>query len=284
MNRVEVWREFDLGLSLSVSFTYPLFEKRGSSFVKTYGHRAGAKLRKEGKFLYYSGCSEEEALLLSGAWFNPLEVVKGPRKWDEALGTLLEDFPGLGMSVDPWDPRAIFYAIQLSRNTDYHVNTVKWMRAMAKEARNEAGMKQIDPRSYGRSYQLRQLWEIKKELDGLLEYAEFGRRDEFAALKRKLLRIKYVGPKSVHAYGLFSWGLSELVPADRHLVRFLGELGIRARLPNKALCLRHECWSCPSSDCVVSLLMKDLGVSAGWFQTAIYANYALKSRRRKAKP
>ncbi len=282
---LEAWEDFDLELSLKASFVLPLFEEvEPRTYVKLYGHRAGLKLGAYTGAVLYEGCNVFEASLLSGAWFDPLENAKRLRRRKaQYLYELWQAFPGLGLAVDPWDVRAIFYAIFLSRNTDYHANTVRWVRELARRARDEGHLMALDPREVGSSYQLAQLAEIKDDLGCVLGSLRpgpelLGSEGTFKALKPRLLALPHVGPKTVHAFGLFCLALTHLAPADRHLLAIARAVGLAdedARVPRKELCLRYDCLGgperCPQArECITAILMRELGHMAGWFQTAAF--------------
>ena len=290
MGVLEAWDEFDLATSLMASFSFPLFElKDEQTFIKIYGFGRGLKLRGHVGMVCYEGCGPSEASLLSGAWFDPLENAKRLKRRKAAyLYELWQAFPGLGIAVDPWDLRAMFYSIFLSRNTDYHANTVRWVHQMALEAKDEAGLALLDPREFGSSYQLAQLAEIKDELGDVLASLSpgpelVGSEGAYSLVKKRLLTLPHVGPKTVHAFGLFCFGLTQLAPADRHLVavaRALGLAGEDTRLPRKELCMRYDCLRgpevCPQARwCITAILMRELGHMAGWFQTAAFLYGAL---------
>ncbi|MEM2240443.1 MAG: hypothetical protein QXL27_09135 [Candidatus Bathyarchaeia archaeon] len=284
-NRLEVWSGFDLASSLKASFSLPLFENpKSDTFVKIYGYSAGSIFKIEKDATYYYGCSLNDALLLSGAWFNPLENVKKlSRRRAAYVYEFLEVFPGLSIAVDPWDLKAMFYSIFLSRNTSYHINTVRWLRCMAVEAGDEGKLASLDPRVFGRSYQLVQLAEIKPELDKTLdsialELKFFEYEDVFSRVKTRLLQLPYVGSKSVHAFGLFCLGLTRLAPVDRHLMEIAKSIGVadnRFKIPRKELCMKYDCLKgsdgCPRFEvCLTAKLMREFGAMAGWIQTAAY--------------
>ncbi|MBS7611910.1 hypothetical protein KEJ27_06870 [Candidatus Bathyarchaeota archaeon] len=289
-DRLEAWSEFNLASSLKASFSLPLFENpKPNTFVKIYGYGAGLIFKTEKDATYYSGCSLNDALLLSGAWFNPLENVKKLGRREAAyIYEFWEVFPGLSIAVNPWDLRAMFYSIFLSRNTSYHVNTVRWLHHMTVKAGDEGKLASLDPRVFGRSYQLAQLAEIKPNLDGILNSITPGlelvkSKDVFSRIKAKLLQLPYVGSKTVHAFGLFCLGLTWLAPADRHLMtaaKSMGIMGDRVKMPKKELCMRYDCFAnsdkCPKFEvCLTAKLMRDFGVMAGWLQTATYLYGAL---------
>jgi len=287
---LESWDGFNLALSLKASFSLPLFNNPNpNTFVKIYGHGSGTVFKTDGKSTYYRGCSLREALFLSGAWFNPLENAKKlSRRKAFFINRFWEVFPGLSIAVNPWDLRAMLYSIFLSRNTRYHVNTVRWLRDMVVKAGDENGLARLDPKAFETSYQLVQLAEIKPLLDGVLKEISFMPKPvsfekDFSRLKAKLLSIPYVGSKTVHAFGLFCLGLTQLAPADRHLVsivKLIGVLDDDVEPPRKKLCLKYDCIMSHSKcriigKCVVARLMKNFGPMAGWLQTATYLYGAL---------
>jgi len=288
-NRLEAWSEFNLSLSLEASFSLPLFERpKPNVFVKIYGHSIGLVFKTEKGAVYYNGCSLQDALLFSGAWFNPVENVKKlGRRGAAYIYEFLEVFPGLSIAVNPWDLRAMFYSIFLSRNTNYHTNTVRWLHDMAVKAGDEENLASLDPKSHGKSYQLTQLAEIKPKLDEIFSFLTpgfglIGSTDAFSHVKARLLSLPYVGSKTVHAFGLFCLGLTWLAPVDRHLTSIVRSMGIvndRIRIPEKKLCMENNCLidlKCPIfKDCLTAKLMRDFGIMTGWFQTATYLYGAL---------
>ncbi|MEM2611889.1 MAG: hypothetical protein QXJ45_04605 [Thermoproteota archaeon] len=291
---LDPWDGFNLALSLKASFSLPLFENpKPNVFVKIYGHSSGAVFKINGKNTYYRGCSLREALVFSGAWFNPLENSKKlSRRKASYIYKFWEVFPGLSIAIDPWDLRAMFYSIFLSKNTRYHVNTVHWLHGMATVAMHEEKLSSLDPRLFGRSYQLAQLSEIKQSLNKILNnitpgFKLIGSRKAFSYLKPKLLSLPYVGSKSVHAFGLFCLGLTFFAPTDRHLMSIAKSAGIveeDAKIPEKRLCLKYDCFSsfnCPLfKACVTAILMRNFGTMAGWLQTATYLYGALYLSRK----
>jgi hypothetical protein len=288
--KLESWDGFNLALSLKASFSLPLFNNPNhNTFVKIYGHGSGTVLKMDGGATYYHGCSLREALVLSGAWFNLLENAKKlSRRKAFFINRFWEVFSGLSIATNPWDLRAMLYSIFLSRNTRYHVNTVKWLRDMVIKAGDENRLAYLDPKAFGASYQLVQLAEIKPLLDEVLSETSsmlksVGFENAFSKAKARLLSIRYVGSKIVHAFGLFCLGLTRLAPADRHLVLIAKSIGViddDAEIPRKKLCLKYDCFrgqsKCPIIEkCVVASLMKNFGPMAGWLQTATYLYGAL---------
>lgn len=282
---LEVWKGFDLSLSLYASYTLPWFENpKPRTFIKDYGFKLGLKLVDRRGSLTYSGCTEYEASILSGAWFNPLEHIKAAtRKGRSCAQELYGVFPGLGMALNPWDLRAMLYSIFLSRTTDFHMNTVTWMKRLTKSARCEDGLKGLDPRIAGSSYQLSQLAAVKPALDAVVEEvrSKIGPLNAEEVLRLssvRLLNVPYVGPKTVHAFGLFCLGVMRIAPADRHLLKVSLALGLveeGVKMPEKRLCVKFNCLSdwnkCPqTNNCLTAVISREFGLLAGWFQTATY--------------
>jgi len=281
---LEAWDEFNLDISLKASFSLPLFtEYKPRSYVKFYGFNCGLKFKVDVKHTLFNGCSLSEALLLSGAWFNPFEYVKKlGRSECSMVYRFIEVFPGLGIAIDPWDARAIFYSIFLSRNTSYHNNTVRWLRSMFSKAIDEDHLKTFNPMDFGGSYQLKQLSEIKDDLHMIFNdfnfgWNIFGSVNTYSILKRRLLSIPYVGSKSVHAFGLFCFGLTLISPVDRHLISIVKWLNLidDFTMPRKELCSKYDCLidlnSCSiNNKCLMAFLMRKFKFMAGWIQTATY--------------
>ncbi|MEM1558210.1 MAG: hypothetical protein QXI11_05510 [Thermoproteota archaeon] len=292
--KLESWNKFNLSLSLKASFSLPLFENpEPNAFVKIYGHGSGMVFKTDGENTYYRGCGPREALVFSGAWFNPLENArKLSRRKASYIYKFWEVFPGLSIAINPWDLRAMFYSIFLSKNTRYHVNTLRWLHGMASRAMYEERLFSLDPRLFGRSYQLAQLSEIKPILNKILNHITpgfrlIGSRKAFSRVKPRLLSLPYVGSKSVYAFGLFCLGLTFFAPTDRHLMSIAKSAGIveeDARIPEKRLCLKYDCFSdynCPLFKvCTTVMLMRNFGTMAGWLQTATYLYGALYLSRK----
>jgi len=283
--RLESWSGFDLALSLKASFSLPLFKNpEPNTFVKVYGRNLGLVFKINGGAAYYRGCRLGEALVFSGAWFNPLENArKLSRRRASYVYRFWEIFPGLSIAINPWDLRAMFYSVFLSRNTRYHVNTVRWLNNMVVKAKCEERLSTLDPRAFGESYQLAQLSEIKHGVDGALSsiapgFGLIGSARAFSRIKPRLLSLPYVGSKTIHAFGLFCLGLTFLAPTDRHLISIAKSIGIiddYVEMPRKKLCFKYDCFiksdECPiSKECVTTRLMRNFGNMAGWLQTATY--------------
>ena len=227
---VEVWREFNLDESLNASFVLPFFEKHNRGYVKFYGWSRGLRIKREADILRFNLGNPYEVLMLSGAWFNPhLEIANASRNAKRILEKFLEVFPGLGIAINPWDKVGMLYTIFLSRSTDYYRNTVIWMKKIFKMAEAEDKLSNVRLNGIGRSYQLRQLYEVRERLISILKdnlSVESYSLDKFLEIRKGILSVKYCGPKIAHGWGLFSLGLTCLSQVDRHLLRIGEALGI----------------------------------------------------------
>ena len=183
------------------------------------------------------------------------------------METLLSAYRGLRLSVSPGDQDLVFAAAFLSRNTDYYANVVRWVRLLSPDG-------ELDPSlavNAGRSFQLRQLPEVMASLREISPLP----RDPWEA-RRRLLSLRWVGPKVADAFLLFTGASTELAPADVHFLRLgvrLGLLSAEARAPDKRACLRWTCSECPRLEkCATGASREALGPLAGWVQTALYVH------------
>ncbi len=290
---VEVWEEFDLDLSLKASFVLPFFDKHHDEFVKFYGWSRGLTMKREGNTIKIGYGTFREALLLSGAWFNPqLEIKKTARNARNILEEFLEVFPGLGIAINPWDRLAMLYTIFLSRNTDYYGNTVPWMKKILKMAKSEDKLSMVRLNRIGKSYQIKQLSMIKQDFERIRkEITEHAcSLDNFMKIRKRVLSVKYCGPKIVHGWGLFSLGLTCLSQVDRHLLsigKYIGIIGNDDKIPSKSFCINSRCFTDNDcrilNKCITYKLYKFFGDMAGWFQTAVYL-YGVKYLRNRIDP
>lgn len=290
---IEVWNRFSIEESLNASFVLPFFEKHKNGYVKIFGYRKGLKIRQEDGFLRFEKGDAYDVSLLTGLWFNPFnESLKLCRNAKNIIERFLEIFPGLGIAINPWDRLGMFYTVFLSRNTDYYRNTVNWMKKIFREAEHEDKLGSLEFSRIGRSYQLRNLSQVREIVneifqDELVKSSIFS-IEEFYEIRKKMLSVKFCGPKIVHGWGLFSLGLTCLSQVDRHLLKIGEVLGLTApedKPPLKTLCASSKCFTdgdCRIADrCITYKLYKIFGEMAGWFQTATYlygAKYLSRGR------
>lgn len=173
---------------------------------------------------------------------------------------------------DPYDKIEIFLSVFLSRNTDYYVNTIRWVRNLM-ETRFLERMKPLNISSY----QFQQLLGIINNVSSI-----FRSYNDPLDIALKLLRFPNVGVKTVFAFLLHSFGLTQYAPVDRYYRRFLLSIGVKGRDPNKKYCLssRLNCSKCTYSNrCVYSLAMNKFSEFNGIIQSLTYIYGRLKNAR-----
>ncbi len=284
---LNVWDSYSLLNTLKVSYTYPLFENVGDGFVKIYGFNKGLKLKEVNGRLYFSGCSELVASMISGLWFNPYTYVKYlSRSSRSIIYELLEKFDGVSVSVNPWDLKTMFITIFLSRNTDFHRRTVAWVKTLINmvDVERVESFESLNLRAVGNSYQILQLNEVLPLIDEVFKKKSMlndlsltSRLTFFKEIEKDLLKIKFVGPKTIHAFALYALGLTTYAPIDRHFTNFLIRYSIVDNdftYPNKRYCLRYDCLSnslCPlRRRCLFFKAYDSFNVLTGWVQAVVY--------------
>ena len=281
MKAVVVSGSVDLDLSLYLSFTLPLFTKRGVCWVKEYGFGRGSTLCSDGDVRCYGeGCSETFATYLAGLWIDKdkaLELVEGRAR--EVAEDVVSRFHCLGVPASPWDTFEVLTAAFLSRKTDYHTNTVRWVRLLLSYLSLEQNLTlesvlRCSGRVYGefRSYQLLQYHQVVREIYAVSLATRVVK--EVGKLRMELLRIRYIGPKVADSFILHAGLDPSRAPVDVHYVRFLkrwGLVGGDLVVPSKVYCSRYSCSSCPLAPrCIsnyTSTLFKSLN---GFIQSATY--------------
>ena len=286
-----LFRGVDIELSMYPSFLYPLFKKRGPRhYVKVLGYGGGVELRQVGRLavevIAPAGVDELWARAVTGVWLDPGEHLDRLSGYTRIIVEhLLRAYPGLRIVASPKDWVYVFISAFLSRNTDFHVNTVRWVRGIAglyedpRDIVEDPGRLEI----VGRSYQLLQLPEALSLFLRMVSPQDCAKPDR---LRRKLLTIPYVGPKVADSYLLFACMASSAVPVDKNLLTFLrlvvGVEGVEA--PTKVMCMRSSSCintvSCPyASSCAAAAMKRLFGPLAGWVQTASYLHVKRWCRR-----
>ncbi len=275
MVSVEVQPNYSLELTLMPSFTLSLFRKRRNGYVKIAGRSRGAFLWQEGNEVLCRGCSYKELIYWTGVWFRDYKAV------DDLSERLIEMYSGVGLSINPYDYDLMFIPIYLSRNTDYHTNVLRWSRKIFSKARSWGEILRMDLSAMGRSFQLRQLKNAMLEYDkSVRPYIDSGAD----ILRRKLLSIKYVGPKTADAYLLFTGKDLSAIPIDRHFRRMLEKLGLYLSFttPEKKYCLKYRCIQCPRERiCIRRIFSSVYRRMSGWIQTVFYIHDKLFCWRKK---
>ncbi|WP_434731006.1 hypothetical protein WLZ34_05185 [Thermogladius sp. KZ2Tp1] len=246
------------GLTLYYSYLLPLFEVEevsgGFAFVKRHGTCSGLTCRFRKQSLETTcrvprSCRLDEVEMLLGLRKRPLFHELGVAT--NSVGVVDQ----VTLLYSPGDRTAVAYAIHLSQNTDYHVNTVKWIREMLEKGSINS-----------RSYQVAAFRLIKASVDRSTSIG-----DPYAEASN-LLNIKGLGVKSAKAYLLHAYGLTEHAPVDRHYRRLL-VLGRDLKAPDKARCAKAglKCSTCPfSSRCLYGVLFNRLGAFNGVIQSLAF--------------
>ncbi len=154
-------------------------------------------------------------------------------------------------------------------NTDYYVNTLRWMKEFIRYNRISS-----------RSYQVKLFNRLIAHLDKILDKANDPVEEAV-----ELLSLDGVGVKTAHAYLLHTYGLTDYAPVDRYFMRFLNIIGVSGRVPNKKQCLRSglDCKSCPySTSCIYALAKRKLGSLTGVIQSLIYCLLRTGNKRKNS--
>ncbi len=275
--KIELKRRFNLKLTLYPSFTLAFYSVENSLYRKTIGLK-GAFRVCDGE-VYYYGFSLEEALELSGAWFDPLEKASSlTSRVYSRINPLLEAYESVGLAIDPYDKPWVFTTVVLSRTTDFHTNVLGWVKKLFLEAGDPRLIDEQVVSRVGGSFQLKQL-PVQLRMFFLVREWRFSIDDSRIALQE----IPGVGPKTATAYLLYTRPeASFLAPVDVHFKRFVRRLGIlEFEFPwNPRLCGRYRCIECPGrGGCLHWKARVELGLLAGWLQTVSYIHDKLYCSR-----
>jgi endonuclease III len=153
--------------------------------------------------------------LYTGAWF--MEVLDSEETGLSWLVDLLrEQYPKLGLSVDPQDPLHILIPVFLSQPTSYHGNVVKWCRRIWEMTDDPFKAAEIAPK-IAESYQLRRLHESFPCLSSAISRNIWATRIE-------MMKCRYCGPKIADAFLLFGMADTTSAPVDRHFISMARKL------------------------------------------------------------
>jgi len=274
--------DYSLELTMYPSFTYTLYKVEDSVYTKVFGVNIGFKMWQDKNLLYYNG-DYEFLELASGLWYDPYsKASKIPRSYRSRVGRLLDVYSKVRLAINPYDTIHMFISIFLSRRTDFHVNVVRWCKKIFQTI-DTYGVRSVDVKSIGGNYQLLQLSKVIS-LGFLDNLEDLKVKPNPWIFRSKMLKIPYVGPKTVHAYILFTSKHSQFAPTDVHMLRINKLLGIvdANETPNSKYCIRYTCFDCPLlQKCVTGSLITCYDELAGWIQTIAYVHdslYCLKSR------
>ena len=283
----------DLSLLLYPSFTLPLFKLENRRLVKLYGYAANTVLEIAGDHVECSGpgCSQEVLGYWLGQWLHAIDALS--KTAGESVEVLLKAYNSVGVMASPQDIEAIAVTVFLSRNTDYHTNTVRWARKLFAECLDDRGRldaycaKKTLP-LLGNSYQLKQLTEVLEDLLATLKQKYSSIWD----LRYELLKLKHVGPKTADAVILHAGLAGYATPSDIHYERIARRLALlppHARKPQKQWCLQAEAY-CPECKwktmCITGASISAFKQYSGLIQTIAYIHdklYCTKKKCQKCK-
>ncbi|RLG84338.1 MAG: hypothetical protein DRO40_01485 [Thermoprotei archaeon] len=269
---------YDPYLTIYPSFLYPFFDyiNNYKKWVKTCGYCKGAVIEFRDNTILLHNCNDDKVLpYWTGLWFVPRILLYDiePR-YMGFIENLVEKFEHIRLAISPQDPIWVFISVFLSRNTNFHTITVKWIKDIARFYENDPTG--INVLKIGRSYQLRQLKELlgDKNLWSLIESIRSNYNNEKFCwkLRKTLISRRFIGPKTADAFLLFSTQCSLFTPADRHYLRFTRKyFGQKLVSPNKRYCLINTCYECPiSGNCITGWSILAFGRMSGWIQTIAY--------------
>ncbi|MCX8184510.1 MAG: hypothetical protein RMI56_06520 [Sulfolobales archaeon] len=241
---------------------------------------------EDGLKCYGSYCSNRLFInYITGRWFD---LDKGLSEVEDvarrAVEDVIERFYCLSVSASPWDKFEVLTAAFLSRNTDYHRNTVRWVKSLLHKLSNTNidsanGIVRAAFLTYNeyRSYQLHQLTEVLSEILSALQAVS---AMDVETIRKQLIKIKHLGPKVVDSFLLHS-GLETIhAPVDIHYLRFLKKYGLLRDVftyPRKKYCTEFNCYTCPiARKCVYAYTIKMFKNLNGFIQTASYVSGKLK--------
>jgi len=272
---IKLLKPYDLLLTFYPSFTYSFYRFRGNKIIKDTGICSGTIFTFYSDHVVIDGpCSKDVARELLGLWFDPVEYVDTvDQRYRDYVLSLVNRFNGIRLAISPSDRIWVFISVFLSKATKFHTNTVKWVRKIASIGLDD--FIKTGYRSIGNSFQLKQLWHLLNETDiiNLLESFNPYNLDDSWRLRRKLLKYKYIGVKTVDAFLLFATPFSFFTPIDRHYRNFLAQkLGLRGyREPLNNLCRLYDCSICPlNRNCLSYFSRRNFGRLSGWIQTLSY--------------
>lgn len=282
MEKIEL-HYIDLGLNLTYSYMLPMFSIRvfnnGIRIVKVYGECRGLEciVSGNGTVCYVpNSCSIEYFRRIVGLDKSTL-VDEMVESFD--LTSLNNVFQMFSPIYSPGDSLLIATTIYLSRNTDYYMNTIYWVRSFLER---NCFINEKECRSLFNSYQYRELMSC---LDKFRRITTSGK--DFVEQAVELMCIKGFGVKSATAYLLHAGGLTNYAPIDRHYLRILEKIGLNISLPVKKQCIVNglSCVSCRyKSVCTYGFIQEKLGVFNGLIQSIIYVyGRIVKSRYRLSK-
>ncbi|MEM2223410.1 MAG: hypothetical protein QXR02_02625 [Acidilobaceae archaeon] len=268
-----VW---DPATLLYPSFALPMFSIHDSIMVKDYGVCSGLRVKATSSGYLVSHDSVfclNYADYILGLWFDIESALRDVRSvFREVIDYLIGYYPSYGIAVSHLDDIIVFMSIFLSKNTNYHVNTVRWVKRILASYSDPLDIIHSDLEDVLASISSIQVRELPKALRYYYSVRgsiiKGGSEDS-----RLLLEYKGIGPKTLYSYILHVKLDSSYAPFDVNFEKFLLNLGFRlwSRRPDKRYCRLYTCPTCPqSSSCSIGVLRSSLGKALGWLQTVAY--------------
>lgn len=284
MYLIHINEPFEPFLTIYPSFIYPLFDivARDHLLVlrKSIGYIKNTVITIDMRRSIVS-CENIDSIdqqvieELLGLWFKPWNYLSDvERKYLNFIEKIIDKHGGVRIAISPKDRKWVFISVFLSRATSFHTNTVKWVKKIGL-----SGI--LDPfntnyLSLGKNFQLKQINELlsNDSLRNTIQENLNRISSEKTAWKVRmnLVKIKYIGPKTVDALLLFSTRYSVFTPSDRHYKRFLKKFfNVELKPPIKSYCHLHTCYSCSyTSSCITGWSISQFGKLSGWLQTISY--------------
>ena len=226
-------RGIHYGLTLLYSYLLPLFKIEethgGFTFTIDLGPFKGLKCRFN-EFTLETTCSTDPGFMeihierILG--LEKHSLFKDLCKWINVEKCIVDQ---VSLIYEPTYKNIVAYSVYLSRNTNYYINTLKWVREAI-----EMGV--VD----STSYIPREFNRVKREIDYVLST---GLDPVSEALS--LMKIRGFGAKSANAYLLHAYGLTQYAPIDRHYARLIKALKPKSKLT----CQLHGKLQC--SQCII---------------------------------
>lgn len=285
MIRIIVKEKYDLDLTMFPSFVSALFTKiENNVWLKKHGSFKGLILKFKGDALESNITNANIIYNLSGLWFNPWFHVKNlSRNTRKIVEEILEFYEGLRLAIDPYDREIIFLATVLSQRTDYHMNVIKWIQKIMMKIDNVRDLIKTKISSISKSYQLIKAEEAVRECFSIIRKDSIYSNNIWT-LRKRILKCKYVGPKTTDAYLLFTRPISYIAPIDVHYIRFVKKLKLLKfkKKPVKKLCINYSCDECPlNNECLEAISIDKFNGLSGWIQTVAYVHDKMFCSKRK---
>jgi len=288
-----------LDILLYHSFAYPLLQVEPSRLRKVFGVVRGMEIQLvNGGAVEVKNARGSDAVVkrvveeLMGCWCSAYNTFSNvSEKIRRRIRELVKVYSWMGVSTSSLDDVALFAAIALSRNTDFHRNVVSWMRKLLSRFDDISEVANLSEDSVvsivgAASYQLRQLPAMLRAYLEARAVISEGRNPSRVRYVRRVLmsRIPFAGPKVVDSVLLFIVKNPLYAPVDKNLVKFIELMDLvdvlGTRVPEKSLCLKYDCDACPKrSDCISNLGREAMGRFFAVFQSIAYTHIGLWCRR-----